>query len=203
MDCAADLYQLIVACPVRGNSALEECTACPYFKGFSLDPTGRDSFTTCAFPGPPLPVPAPAAEPLSHAHVPVTALMKDPICVRPDLLVTRLGDLFTEAGISGAPVVDDDARPIGFVSKTDIVRDGAASTAVSTIMSREVHALTERSSLADAAELMARKRIHRIAITSVETGRVTGILSALDVTRWVAQTKTPRGTGTGGYQLRP
>lgn len=57
---------------------------------------------------------------------------RDVLCVRPELAVESLGALFLERSISGAPVVDEEGRPIGVVSKTDIVRlmlDGWAETA--------------------------------------------------------------------------
>lgn len=54
---------------------------------------------------------------------------RDVLCVRRELAIESLGALFLERGISGAPVVDEQGRPIGVVSKTDLVRlmlDGEA-----------------------------------------------------------------------------
>src|SRR5215471_5981941 len=54
---------------------------------------------------------------------PVSEIMaKDVVAVRPELRVEDLEELLLARGISGAPVIDDAGRPIGMVSKTDLVR---------------------------------------------------------------------------------
>ncbi len=67
----------------------------------------------------PVPPPPPGA-----ARVPVGALMtRTVVCVRQDLSVETLEDILIEREISGAPVVGDDGKMIGFVTATDIVRE--------------------------------------------------------------------------------
>jgi CBS domain-containing protein len=66
---------------------------------------------------------------------------------------------------------------------------------VSEVMTPVVHAVTERTSLASLARLMARRRIHRVIVRKGQ--RVAGIVSALDVLRAIskrdaaAKKKTP------------
>lgn len=110
----------------------------------------------------------------------------DVLCVFPDLRVEHLIDLLVESNVSGAPVVDDGGRPIGIVSKSDLVRGFAAGTTVADIMMPLAFTLPETASLSRAAALMAFEGIHRIPVVSSK-GRVIGIVSALDITRWLAK----------------
>jgi CBS domain-containing protein len=115
------------------------------------------------------------------------------LCVSPDVTIESLSALLVERGISGVPVVNERGLPIGMVSKTDIVRhryengdteseDGAT---VGDLMLPIAFTLLEGASLAQAAALMAWEGVHRIPICS-DAGDVIGIVSALDVVRWLS-----------------
>lgn len=126
-------------------------------------------------------------------HVPVADLMeRSVVSVAPELPIAALMALFVEYEISGAPVVDAEGRPIGMVTKSDVVRAcnddcGATSRArVHDIMMPLSFSLTESATVARAAALMAFEGVHRIVIIGM-TGSVVGILSSLDVLRWVAK----------------
>jgi CBS domain-containing protein len=54
-------------------------------------------------------------------------MTRDILMARADWGVDRLMEFLTDNGISGAPVVGDDERPIGVVSHTDIARNGAVA----------------------------------------------------------------------------
>ena len=63
---------------------------------------------------------------LVPVDAPVTAAMsREVVCVREDTSIEALRDLFIDRHISGVPVVDELGHPVGVVSKTDLVRDGA------------------------------------------------------------------------------
>jgi CBS domain-containing protein len=127
------------------------------------------------------------------------------------LSIEALMALFIERGISGVPVVDAEGLPVGVVSKTDLVReqyengesfaaeparvqdlgDGfhvepTARGTVLDIMTPLAFTLHERSSLSRAAAMMALEGVHRVPVIS-DDRRVVGILSSLDVMRWLAQ----------------
>jgi CBS domain-containing protein len=106
-------------------------------------------------------------------------------CVRDTLDVDALTALFVGEGISGAPVVDASGRPIGVVSKTDLVRSAGART-VADIMTPVTLTLPETASVYRAAALMAYESVHRVVVTD-DAGQVVGVLSALDVLRWLAR----------------
>mgnify|MGYP006345675895 FL=1 len=127
--------------------------------------------------------------------------------------------LFLERGISGAPVVDASGRALGVVSKTDLLRDFAdrgdtlerSSPAVSSggiqarldrgmhveqfrdatvrdVMTPLAFTMPSSASIARASALMALEGVHRVPVVS-EAGKVVGILSSLDVLRWLARSE--------------
>ncbi len=114
------------------------------------------------------------------------------ICVTADLGAEALGALFLERGISGAPVVDDEGRPLGVVSKTNLIRlsygDLAAPSTptVGDIMMPIAFCLPVNETIAKAAALMACEHVHRLPVVSA-AGRVVGIVSTIDVLAWLAR----------------
>ena len=139
--------------------------------------------------------------------------------VAPDSSVDELTTILLERGISGAPVVDDKGRPLGIVSKTDLLRDHYSRGDSVEVPKMELHrggveapldrglhvqpepgptvrdvmtplafALPENASVARASALMAVEAVHRIVVVD-EAGKVSGILSSLDVLRWLARTE--------------
>jgi CBS domain-containing protein len=130
-------------------------------------------------------------------------------CLRPDVGVHTAVAMLLEERMSGAPVVDDEGHPIGIVSKTDLLRhlhergdviepgsDAAVergfhatnvdSTTVRDVMMPVVFAIAEDTTIAAASALMAGEGIHRLPVLD-RAGAVVGILSTLDVVRWVAE----------------
>lgn len=153
------------------------------------------------------------ARQLSPDTTPVFHVMsRDVVCVAPRMRVEELCAVLLENSISGAPVVDEAGRLVGIVSTTDVVRDrherqgtGEVESrprdarrgrlrgfhlhdpgaAVEEVMSRKVVTVTESTSLARAAWLMAHHHVHRLPVLDAQ-GRVSGLVSSLDVLGWVA-----------------
>jgi CBS domain-containing protein len=119
-----------------------------------------------------------------------TAVVK----VRAELPVGDLVDLFQQEHVHGVPVVDEGDELVGFVSQEDVLfgmmgtsgeeADPSGAPRVSDIMTSPAVFATEQTSLADVCRLMWQLRIHHVPI--VRQGKVTGILSSLDVSRAVA-----------------
>jgi CBS domain-containing protein len=154
--------------------------------------------------------------PSAAQATPVTEVMvRAIVCVDPDMGVPALMRLFLERGISGAPVVDARGKAIGVVSKTDIVRalyedpDAAhesrleghepsanpdargssephAGPRVRDLMTPLTIFVGDNASIARAAAMMAYERIHRLLVID-PAGNVVGLLSAMDVLRWLAR----------------
>ncbi|MFO0572110.1 MAG: CBS domain-containing protein [Polyangiaceae bacterium] len=146
-------------------------------------------------------------------------MTRNVVCVPPELGVEALTSLFLERGISGAPVVDGAGRALGVVSKTDVLRDYADRGETAEVGKPEVHqggisaeldrgmhvqalreptvrdvmtplafTLPESASIARASALMALEGVHRVPVVT-SAGKVVGILSALDVLRWLARSE--------------
>jgi len=129
-----------------------------------------------------------------------------PVTVRADIEVEQLLELLLDRGLSRVPVVDEEGRLIGIVSKTDLVVDlhmrsdtevdqlGAGGRGrhvhevgalVRDVMTPVAFSLPATTSLGDATRRMIADNLHAVPVTS-DTGRLIGILSATDVMAWVA-----------------
>lgn len=152
-------------------------------------------------------------------------MTKDVVCVTEDMDLGELTRLLLERNISGAPVVDAQGDAVGVVSKTDLLREAFERPAVGApevtvqaardadalepgfheeivgrgvvrdIMTPITYSLRASTSVAQAAALMAFEGVHRLPIVADTSGEVVGLLSALDVLRWLGE--------QNGYLTRP
>ncbi len=200
--------ELGVLCPYSGSDEpLDACFECPHFVA-GRSRGGEAPAITCRLPREETDaraVDTPRGDCAKGDVVSVGDIMtSEVICVRSDLGVGALVALLLDKGISGAPVVDADGRPIGVVSKTDILRCiradfmRAPALTVGDIMVPLAFCLPVNESIAKAAALMAFERVHRIPVVSASR-RVVGILSSLDVLRWLAR---EHGYVVGGGGIR-
>ena len=114
--------------------------------------------------------------------------------VRAELPVGDLVDLFQQEHVHGVPVVDDGDELVGVVSQEDVLfgmmgnsggeGDPSDGPRVGDIMTSPAVFATEQTSLADVCRLMWQLRIHHVPI--VRQGKLTGMVSSLDVSRAVA-----------------
>jgi len=130
-------------------------------------------------------------------------MQRDVVTVREDLTVGELADVLQQAHIHGAPVVREDGGLVGFVSQEDVLfgnmggppghhdaepgpegsRD-AYVVRVGDIMTAPAVSATEDTDVRDLCRIMWRLRVHHVPI--VRDGKVTGIVSSLDLCRVVA-----------------
>jgi CBS domain-containing protein len=118
--------------------------------------------------------------------VPVSTIMsRDVVCARPDLRVEVLTELLSKRRIGCLPVVDERGRPVGMITKLDVLEPtmGHARVAGEMMMPLAI-TLDERASVAHAAALMATEDIHHVLV--VACGLLVGIVSTMDVVRWLA-----------------
>lgn len=128
---------------------------------------------------------------------------REMITVPQDIDIWELARLFTQRGISGAPVVDAGGELLGVVSKTDIVRHlgelalspsdsqdfyvqqesdeppAAGPATARTLMSRDVIHADEETPLSELSRMMLSRRIHRIIIT--QGRKIRGIVTTMDL----------------------
>lgn len=97
-----------------------------------------------------------------------------------------------EDGPSGAPVLDEEQRLVGFISRTDLVglmgrlfggdRPRLESLTVGDIMTPAILCVTEQTGSATVIELMLREDVSRVFVIDGQE-RVIGVISAVDVLR--------------------
>jgi CBS domain-containing protein len=214
-----------VYCPVQERSvAVVECEACQRFHSLHFDPATKSSSVVCGAEGGGV---APAEEAalrdavggLPDPATPLAEIMsKDVVCVRPEVSIDEVRALMVDRGFGGIPVVDADGKPIGIISRADVLRsehdqgdtaeakrvtakpkdlDEAglgrgfhvyepAKVTAADVMSPLVLTLHESSNIGQASSLMAYEGVHRLPVVS-DDGRVVGILSSLDVLRWLGR----------------
>jgi CBS domain-containing protein len=210
-------------CPRQGKSVeIDACATCGHCRGWVLDPSERDSFLMCE-PGDdaePLATPEPSGREGPAVREIMSAGAR---VVTADVSVEAAMALMLEHGHSGLPVVDEEERVVGVITKTDLVRamqqeggDAAVErvavrvgdvevdmgpgyhveqlvrATVKDLMTPLAFTVLEETPVTRAAALMAYEGVHRVPVTSHE-GKVVGVLSSLDVLRWVAK--------EGGYDL--
>ena len=121
-------------------------------------------------------------------------MSRDVICAREDLEVEALMDLMMRRRIGCVPVVDDRGRPIGMVTKFDLVeqllaaRGDSGAPAVTTtgqVMMPLAITLDEHATIAHAAAMMSLEDVHHVAIVA-GGGALIGIVSTMDIVRWLA-----------------
>ena len=178
-----------VHCPKRDAAAtVKECLLCG--SCIQLATTEQGEHVICEIdPSEAVAAAAPrrrARRPSQSDQTPLTAIMSgNTVCVDPDLPVGELVTLLVDRGFSGAPVVASDGKPIGVVSRSDLL-DPERGELVRDIMMPIAFTLPESASLSHAAALMAYENIHRVPVIGVD-GTVIGIVTSMDIVRWVAE----------------
>ncbi|MFN7020161.1 MAG: CBS domain-containing protein [Phycisphaerales bacterium] len=134
----------------------------------------------------------------------------DPVCVTPATRIRELALVFEEHEISGVPVVDQQGKVVGVVSKTDLIRrcsegiddlppaylfeilseqgDAELSSevmpepliCVEDFMTEDPLTVAPDLSVGAVAKLMSDKRIHRAIVTDPE-GFPLGIITSMDM----------------------
>jgi CBS domain-containing protein len=114
-------------------------------------------------------------------------IMTSKVCtIRPEASAQEAAQLLSQKRISGLPVVDPDGKIIGIVTEADIIsKVHQEGLLVADIMSHEVIAVDEETSVSEIASLLTKRRIKRVPV--VEKGKLVGIVSRADIVNAVAQ----------------
>lgn len=105
-------------------------------------------------------------------------------CVRPDVPLSRVREVFASTRQRAVAVIDADGRLEALVSRSDLTRAPTEGT-VAEVMTKCVHALPEDAPLSYAVSLLAHEDVAQVPVVTSE-GTVTGICHALDLLRWFA-----------------
>ena len=108
------------------------------------------------------------------------------VTIGPDATVRELVALLAEHNVGALVVSDDGERVTGIVSERDVVRrlhadEAVLDTAVSQIMTADVHTCSGDDGVTDLMQAMTEHRIRHVPV--VADGRLTGIISIGDVVK--------------------
>ncbi len=104
--------------------------------------------------------------------------------------VASVRERMVEGGIHALPVVNEEDRPLGIVTSSDLVQDCAPDQAVSEVMTPKVYTVARDSDVRLAARLMRNRRLHHLLV--VEGGKLVGMLSSFDLLRVVEEHRFER-----------
>jgi CBS domain-containing protein len=206
---SGETTRLAVLCTRRMQVVdVSECRSCEHCRGLCIDPGSRELFLRCVSTAP-----GEGLEAAPGAGVnAISRIMSSPArCLAESEDLPSALALLVQHDIGAAPVIDARGRPIGILTKTDLLHHcrpqagdvrldddaGAASAEgvvmerrapprVREVMSHVVFTLHPDADVSRAAALMAYEGIHHVVVTSQE-GLAVGIVSSLDVMRWVAR----------------
>lgn len=189
-----------VACPIVGGDVpLTQCATCE--RAQAVLGEREELVLQCRVPASAIPK---QSEPRPDLHerlkrTKVSEVMtKSVTCVDSELDLDELSKILQTLGLRGVPVVEDQGVILGMVSLTDLVRGAreespgnhyphdSTGLLVEDIMTGEVVTLNETNSVAEAMELMSKKKLHRVAVVA-HNDVVVGILSLVDLARWIAR----------------
>ena len=190
-----------VYCPTQMRTVrVNECVDCEEYIGLSFDREERSGLLHCYESSAPTPRQSfrrflQAGEREGFVRklhqradsTPVSRIMSLNVqCVTEDVSLSALARCLLDGGYSGAPVIDEEGKPVGVVSKTDLLRHGVTPGArVRDIMASMTFTLHEDQSVSKASALMAYEGIHRLPVVDA-AGKVVGLLSSLDILHWLA-----------------
>lgn len=110
------------------------------------------------------------------------------IALKPGMTLDRVSDHLTKHHLPGAPVVDENKKPIGYVSEFDCLRQLMQSSyycdntsLVEDVMSTELIISRPDIAIIDLASLMNNSKVNVMPI--VEAGKLQGMVSRGDVMR--------------------
>jgi predicted transcriptional regulator len=132
--------------------------------------------------------------------------------------------MLMRAGVTGAPIVDDDGRCIGVLSATDFMHsveadhpvkvrrngiqqswqipecDQETAGCVQEFMTKDPVLVSPGTRIGELARLMMDARVHRIIVVDTATNRPVGIVSTMDVLAAVARLDQTTSVGERGQR---
>jgi len=123
-------------------------------------------------------------------------VIEHPYTIGPDASIQQLLGQLGEHGVNGLPVIADDGRLLGLVTRRDVVASGLEGT-VSEAMTLRADLVTGTAdtSLEQARELMAKRRVEKLPIVAAD-GTLTGLITMRDIAHldlYPLATKDARG----------
>ncbi len=189
---ASETVEETVQCPRKKTTVpLTACASCGHGSGVLVDGRRGLDVVDCDE----APFEATSALPDWARGAPLDALREVPVwqvltpevlCVTAETSLALVEDALESHAIGALPVVDAARKPIGMVSTTDLLRRKLGAQKAGDVMSRTIVSVDEQLPVVRAAATMAFEGIHHVPVVD-GAGAVVGILSSLDVMRFVGQ----------------
>ncbi|MBX3232485.1 MAG: CBS domain-containing protein [Labilithrix sp.] len=180
---AHETLRPFVVCP-RTHQAIDAhtCAGCMRMRSLEWGPTsGGEVGCVVGDDEPPLDPRADFAEIAARTKV-FDVIAPVATCVTPEVPLERVRELFANGVARTLPVVDDEGKLQGLVSRSDLV---SAEGTVKDVMTPSAHALPYEAPLPYAVSLLAQEDVGEVPVVKLD-GTVVGMCHALDVLRWVA-----------------
>jgi len=110
-----------------------------------------------------------------------SGIVKDPICVGPDITVQELLELKQKRKISGVPVIEK-GKLVGIITNRDLRFETNLLQPIRNIMTQQLVTIAEGSSIAAARELMHKHRIERVLLVN-KAFELKGLITVKDLTK--------------------
>jgi CBS domain-containing protein len=127
-----------------------------------------------------------------HARTAADLMTPSPVSISRASSVREAAAFLTARGISAAPVIDDAGRPVGVVSRSDIlVRHQAPApnrTPVHSVMTPAVFCVRPDTPAAEVIDTMVGLGVRRVFVVD-DAGVLIGVVSAFDVLRKLGRRK--------------
>lgn len=127
-----------------------------------------------------------ATELTLNARTAAEMMTPNPVSIGKYATVTEAAAFLTSRGISAAPVIDEAGRPVGVVSRSDILFQHPAASANRTpayaLMTPTVFCVRPDSPAQRVVETMVDLGVRRLFVVD-DSGVLIGVISALDVLR--------------------
>ncbi len=191
--------EAVVECPRQAAAIdFDECASCAVYDGLTLDHARGRSFVVCHAPRPELAAPPPRSALVAEL------MTSDVVCVRDDLDLDSLRELFLREDVRSAPVVDATRAPIGIISRSDLLGEGPADTVVADLMTPMSFFVHARTTVTHAAALMAYEGVHQVhsaaeaqAPQLVQSSVILFAISSLRGSGWSRSVRSAKMESTG------
>lgn len=169
---------------------MTHCLGCPRFERRVAE-AGR-GYLECRVPG----------EAFGDGDLCGELLGPEVTCLDGELEVSKAVFILDVAGVSSAPVLDDNGVLVGVASTAALARlrlecrglgPGLTPAEVEDAMSTDLVMLREQASVVEAASLMISRNLDRVPVVT-EDGHLVGVICAMDVVRWLAK-RLKEGSG--------
>lgn len=139
-----------------------------------------------------------AKELVLRARTAAELMTPNPVSIGHDTAVREAATFLTSRGISAAPVIDEAGRPVGVVSRSDILSQyqltSAGRTPVHAHMTPTVFCVRSNASAQEVVETMVGLGVRRLFVVD-DSNVLIGVISSLDVLRHLGQPKRRAPSG--------